>query len=88
MMTNCPLCENKLKVAELVCKDCSTKISGEFELNDLFSLSEEDLRFVLTFLKARGNIKEVQKELDIASYYTVRNRLSKVIGSLGFEDKA
>lgn len=36
------------------------------------------------FLKCRGNIKEVEKELGI-SYPTVRNRLEGVIQALGFK---
>ena len=35
------------------------------------------------FIKNRGNIKEVEKELGI-SYPTVRNRLDTVIGALGY----
>lgn len=36
------------------------------------------------FLKCRGNIKEVEKELGI-SYPTVRNRLEGAIQALGFK---
>jgi len=35
------------------------------------------------FIKCRGNIKEVEKELGI-SYPTVRNRLDSVIEALGY----
>jgi hypothetical protein len=38
---------------------------------------------VEVFLKCRGNIKEVEKELGI-SYPTVRNRLDGVIQALGY----
>jgi len=38
------------------------------------------------FIKCRGNIKEVEKELGI-SYPTVRNRLDSVIEALGYGDQ-
>jgi hypothetical protein len=38
---------------------------------------------MLIFIKNRGNIKEVEKELDI-SYPTVRNKLDDLIELLGF----
>ena len=38
------------------------------------------------FIKNRGNIKDVEKELGI-SYPTVRGKLDKVIASLGFASK-
>ena len=42
----------------------------------------DEARFVLTFLKCRGSIKEVEKELGI-SYPTVKSRLEAVISRLG-----
>jgi hypothetical protein len=39
--------------------------------------------FVEVFIKCRGNIKEVEKELGI-SYPTVRGRLEAVIENLGY----
>nr|HPO60929.1 DUF2089 family protein [Exilispira sp.] len=43
----------------------------------------EQLLFVKTFIRNRGNIKEVEKELGI-SYPTVRNKLDEVIEALGY----
>ena len=42
----------------------------------------EQKYFVEVFIKNRGNIKEIEKELGI-SYPTVRNKLDKVISDLG-----
>jgi hypothetical protein len=46
-------------------------------------LNREQLEFVEIFIKCRGNIKEVERELGI-SYPTVRNRLEQVIESMGY----
>ena len=83
MITKCPICDGGLRITEVVCRSCGTKISGSFAMNRLLELSEEQLNFVMVFLKCRGNIKEVERELDI-SYPTVRNRLDSVIKGLGF----
>jgi hypothetical protein len=47
-------------------------------------LSGEQLRFIEVFLKNRGNIKDVEKELGI-SYPTVRAKLDEVISALGYK---
>lgn len=46
-------------------------------------MTDEQRDFVATFIKCRGNIKEVERELGI-SYPTVRGRLDAVIEALGF----
>lgn len=46
------------------------------------SLSDEDSNFLIAFLRSRGNIKEVQERLSI-SYPTVKNRLDKLLITLG-----
>ncbi len=80
----CPVCGGDLRVIELKCPGCGTKLSGQFELPRLLALEREQMAFVETFLKCRGNIKEVERELGI-SYPTVRNRLEEVIRALGFQ---
>ncbi|QHT63865.1 DUF2089 domain-containing protein [Paenibacillus lycopersici] len=80
----CPVCESKLTIQELKCEHCSTVIRGNFESTRLASLNREQLHFVEAFLKVRGNIREMEKELGI-SYPTVRNRLDQIVDTLGFE---
>ncbi|MFP4661477.1 MAG: DUF2089 domain-containing protein [Halanaerobiales bacterium] len=79
----CPICNNEVKVTELSCKRCKTVIKGEFELCKFCKLNEEQRYFIEAFLKNRGNIKEMEKELGI-SYPTVRNKLEEVRKALGF----
>jgi len=82
----CPICLSKLKVTELTCPECKTRISGEFDTCDFCKLTVEQYEFIKVFIKARGNIKEVEKELKI-SYPTVRNKLEDVIMALNLEEK-
>ncbi|WP_202079214.1 DUF2089 domain-containing protein [Caldalkalibacillus salinus] len=77
----CPVCRHELIVKELHCDHCQTTIQGHFEASTLTSLSQEQLKFVETFIKVRGSIKEMERALNI-SYPTVRNRLEQVIDAL------
>ena len=83
MPHKCPVCEHELKVTKLACTYCSTKIEGEFSSCKFCKLPLEQLVFIEAFIKCRGNIKEVEKELGI-SYPTVRSRLDSVIEALGY----
>ena len=55
-------------------------------LNEFDYLSIEQLNFIETFIRCRGSIKEVERELGI-SYPTVRAKLDEVIESLGYLSK-
>jgi hypothetical protein len=83
LISECPVCGKQLKITKLECTHCHTTIENEFELSNFAKLSKEQLHFIETFLKCRGNIKEVEKELGI-SYPTVRGKLDDIISSLGF----
>lgn len=83
----CPICNNQLIVTELSCKSCNTKISGEFVLDKFCRLDKEKRYFAEIFIKNRGNIKEIEKELGI-SYPTVRKLLDEVISALGYNAKS
>lgn len=80
--TMCPSCGSQLEIAELHCLACDTTVRGAYPLDRFAALPTEDEQFLLTFLAARGNLKEVQDRLDL-SYPTVRNRLDKVLAALG-----
>jgi len=74
--TICPSCGSKLEIAELHCPSCGTTVRGAYPLDRFAALSGEDEQFLLTFLAARGNLKEVQDRLNL-SYPTVRGRLDR-----------
>ncbi|MDO7786772.1 DUF2089 domain-containing protein [Desulforamulus aquiferis] len=83
ILNRCPICEHEMIVTNLACNNCRTKIEGEFLPSKFCRLPQEQLEFIEVFLKCRGSIKDVEKELGI-SYPTVRNRLDSVLQSLGF----
>ncbi len=82
----CPVCGEELDVTRLSCSHCYTNIEGSFTLCKFCKLSDEQKYFVEVFIKNRGNIKEIEKELGI-SYPTVRNKLEDVISALGYSPK-
>jgi hypothetical protein len=79
----CPVCGENTQITTIFCNDCGTKIEGHFELCRFCRLTEEQKSFIETFIKCRGNIKEVEKELGI-SYPTVRSRLDDAANALGY----
>lgn len=83
----CPVCGEKLSITKLGCPKCTTTIEGDFQPCEFCRLPEEDLEFIKVFIKCRGNIKDVEKELGI-SYPTVRGKLDSAIKGLGFETPA
>ncbi len=83
LLSNCPVCSKQLTITKLECTHCHTTIENEFELSKLAVLEKEQLDFIEIFLKCRGNIKEVEKELGV-SYPTVRGKLDDIISSLGY----
>jgi hypothetical protein len=87
MPKSCPACETSLVVTGLSCPNCGTEVRGRFEF-DLFSqLSSNDFDFVVLFLKSKGNIKEMERELGI-SYWTIRSKLGEIVAQLGLEEQA
>ena len=82
--THCPVCGGEYEITKLTCKKCGSELCGHFSGCEFCELSEEDSFFVLTFLKCRGSIKDVEKQLGI-SYPTVRSKLDNIIKRLGLK---
>lgn len=78
----CPICGSDTEVTRVSCDNCDTVIEGHFQLCRFCKLTTEQKAFVDVFIKCRGNIKEVEKELGV-SYPTVKNRLEDVASALG-----
>lgn len=84
---HCPACDASLVVTRLTCPQCGTEVAGSYP-PDLFSrLTSNDFDFVVLFVKSRGNIKEMERELGI-SYWTIRSRLNEIVVQLGLEGPA
>ena len=83
VLGKCPVCGSNTEVTRISCNDCSTKIEGHFHLCKFCRLTVEQKAFIDAFIKCRGNIKEVEKELGV-SYPTVKNKLEDVASALGY----
>ena len=84
LIGRCPVCSESLHVTGLECEGCGTRVEGNFALGRFQSLTPDQLQFLETFVRVRGNSKDVERELGV-SYPTVRARLDAVIRALGFE---
>lgn len=82
MPAACPVCGGDLAAVRLECGQCGTAVVGRFRASGFDRLSAEQLRFLEAFLRARGNIRRVERELGI-SYPTVRSRLHALLRTLG-----
>jgi hypothetical protein len=87
IILKCPSCDGNLTVARLDCPDCSISIEGEFTPPALLKLTGAQIDFVEVFIKKRGVIREVERELGV-SYPTARARLDEVIAALGYSTKS
>lgn len=78
----CPVCGSDTEVTRISCNECDTHIEGHFRPCKFCRLTQEQKAFIDVFIKCRGNIKEVEKELGV-SYPTVKNRLEDAAAALG-----
>lgn len=84
ILESCPTCGGEFEITGLRCTSCSTEVSSHFTTCKFCKLSPDDLHFFETFVKSRGNVKEMERELGI-SYWTIRTKLNDLIELLGFE---
>lgn len=80
----CPVCNGEMTVTHLECRQCGSQLIGSFELPMLSKLDVDQLHFVETMVRCRGNINRVSDELGIA-YSAGRAQLDAIIAALGFE---
>ena len=83
VISTCPVCQGELAVTRLRCGSCGTTLEGEFAVGRFGRLSREQLAILESFLRARGNLRDMERELGI-SYPTVRARVEALVRSLGF----
>jgi hypothetical protein len=81
----CPVCENELSITRLHCRSCGTSIEGDFSVGRFGRLSKEQMTILESFLRSRGNLKEMERELGI-SYPTVRGRVEMLVRALGLAE--
>lgn len=87
ILEQCPTCGGALFISELSCLQCETRVSGRFYATRFAHLSADSLHFLEIFVKNRGNVKEMEREIDL-SYWSIRNKLNHIIDELGFGEEA
>jgi len=83
IIATCPVCTGELAVTRLRCSKCGTTIEGEFGVGRFANLTREQTQLLESFLRSRGNLRDMERELGI-SYPTVRARVEALVRALGF----
>jgi len=81
LVTKDPISGDPLHVTELSCESSSISIRGHFEIPRYTFLDAEQANFLEIFLRCRGILSSVEKELGV-SYPTVRTKLDQLLIAL------
>ena len=84
-IATCPICGGELAVTRLHCRSCATTLEGDFNVGRFARLSREQFALLESFLRSKGNLKEMERELGL-SYPTVRARVEALLRALGLGD--
>ncbi len=87
VISTCPVCSSELAVTRLHCGSCGTTLEGDFSVGRFGRLNRDQLALLESFLRSRGNLREMERELGI-SYPTVRSRVEALVRALGFGARA
>jgi hypothetical protein len=87
VISTCPVCASELAVTRLHCRSCGTTLEGDFSVGRFGRLNRDQLALLESFLRSRGNLREMERELGI-SYPTVRSRVEALVRALGFGPRA
>ena len=71
LISKCPGCKGALIISTLQCSCCGMELKNNFDLSPFDQLNSEQNALLISFLKNRGNLKEVQSDLNI-SYPTAK----------------
>ncbi len=82
VIATCPVCQHELSVTRLHCRECGTTLEGDFSVGRFGRLSREQLALLESFLRSRGNLREMERELGL-SYPTLRGRVDTLVRALG-----
>ena len=87
VISTCPVCAGELAVTRLHCGTCGTTLEGDFSVGRFGRLNRDQLVLLESFLRSRGNLREMERELGL-SYPTVRSRVEALVRALGFGPRA
>lgn len=73
----CPLCGKDIEITRFKCAGCGSEVNGSFKTEGMTALPAEYQKFIIVFLRHRGNIRAVEKELGI-SYPTINKMLDSI----------
>lgn len=77
----CPSCAGTLHVERLACDRCGTEVQGSYRPCPVCALDPQARKLLDLFLRARGNLKDVQRALKV-SYPTARQRIEEMFQKL------
>ena len=84
LITKCPNCHEYLKIASLKCPECGLELRNDFEPSIFDQINDEQYAFLISFLKNRGNLKNLKNEFQI-SYPSAKKKLDELLEALGLE---
>jgi hypothetical protein len=84
ILEKCPSCGSDLWVTRMSCPECGTEVTGHWLPCHFCGLSPEHTQLLEAFVRARGNVKEMARELE-TSYWTVRKQIDELVTALGYE---
>lgn len=85
ILTTCPSCQGRLKIATLKCETCGLEVNHPFSLSKYDLLDREQMTFLETFLSCEGNLKELQAKLNI-SYPFAKKKLQYLLKALALTE--
>ena len=83
ILTTCPVCDERLSITRLHCRNCDTTIEGHFDLGRFGRLGADQLSFLEVFIRCEGKLSRMEPEIGL-SYPTLRARLHEIIQAMGF----
>lgn len=78
----CPTCGSEMIISEVTCTTCDTVVRSRYTPCPFCRLAPEDLAFILLFVRSRGNVKDMERDLGV-SYWTIRGRLNEIVDAMG-----
>jgi len=82
ILEKCPSCGGDLLVTRMTCPSCGTVVTGTGTPCRFCQISPEHTRLLEAFVRARGNVREMARELE-SSYWTVRKQVDELVEALG-----
>lgn len=86
LVSICPCCQGPLHISALKCDQCGMELKNDFGLNQFEQLNDEQYTYLMSFLRCRGSLKDLQTELNI-SYPTAKKRLDDLLITLNLCEK-